>query len=188
MANGIYTPYFLDIIINHVFQTRTYPPLPKIYYIALLTSAPVIGENQDTFQEPAPDYGYARAALNNLNNLTGENGAYISNRSFIQFPESVESWGVMTHFAVFDTEKVGRGRILIYGELSGGKEISAGMICVIRPETLKFSIGCGQIEQTGVAKIENNILFLADGSAAVSDSRLDITLPQAAVRDHILYL
>ena len=188
MANGIYTPYFLDIIINHVFQTRTYPPLPKIYYIALLTAAPVIGENQDTFQEPAPDYGYARAALNNLNNLTGENGAYISNRSVIQFPESVESWGVMTHFAVFDTEKVGRGRILIYGELSGGKEISAGMICVIRPETLKFSIGCGQIEQTGVAKIENNILFLADGSAAVSDSRLDITLPQAAVRDHMLYL
>ena len=186
MANGIYTPYFLDMIMNHVFQTRTYPPLPKIYYIALLTSAPVIGENQDTFQEPAPDYGYARAALNNLTNEF--DGSYIANRSVIQFPESVESWGVMTHFAVFDTEKVGHGRILIYGELSGGKEISAGMICVIRPETLKFSIGCGQIEQTGVAKIENNILFLTDGSAAVSDNRLDITLPQAAVRDHMLYL
>ena len=90
------------------------------FYVGLFTSDPA-DDNSGTECTGTP---YARqvATFTRVDST-------ISNSALITFPESTNSWGVITHFAVFDA--VSGGNQLWHGALTASKTVEAG-------ETLTF--------------------------------------------------
>ena len=91
--------YFLNCIMGNVFNSKTEPTLPTEYYLGLSTSAPEL--NGENVSEPEGK-GYQRVKLESLSEP--ENGV-IKNNADIQFEESTDSWGTITHFVIYDQER-----------------------------------------------------------------------------------
>ncbi len=74
---------------------------------------------------------YARVATAGADWNVASGGA-IANANDITFPEATDSWGTITHFALFDAASA--GNMLAHGALSVSKSISSG-------DTAKFAAG-----------------------------------------------
>ena len=129
------TTYFLNCVAGNVFKTKTSPTLPTEYYLGLSTTAPAVGGTGAT--EPSSSAGYARVQLTQLGEPS--NGV-VSNSTAINFPESTSSWGTITHFVIYDSETVGAGNLLMYGELSTSRVVESGTIMTIKENYLKLSV------------------------------------------------
>lgn len=103
-----------------------------------------LGTTTDSsFVEPDKAYGYSRTLIGDWQSkdsqLMGEpSGGNIKNSKIIYLPEATQSWGTVTHFALFDSA-TSETPILV-GELKTAIEISAGYVPVFRAGTLSLTI------------------------------------------------
>lgn len=123
------TLYGKNFFMDHLFHTGNAQSLPNKYYIALSTTTPTsTGTN---FSEPAIQKGYSRVELSGLTNASG---GTVSNGSVISFAESLESWGTITHWGLYDSSARGSGNLIIHGELEAPRVVGA-------ETTLSFKVG-----------------------------------------------
>lgn len=128
----MYTTYFLNLVAGNVMKTKTSPALPGKLFLGLSNTAPALDGSGVT--EPVSG-GYRRVELTNLS--TPENGV-VTNSKPIYFDESTESWGLVTHYGVFDAES--GGNLLIYGKLNPSHTVDESTIMTIRAGALKFAV------------------------------------------------
>lgn len=107
-------------ILDHVFGRGAYT-VPTIY-VALSTADPT--EDASGISEPS-DENYARAETAGSDWNDASAGA-IDNKELIEFAASSESWGTITHFALYDAETA--GNMLAYGELDSSVDIGANFV------------------------------------------------------------
>jgi hypothetical protein len=123
---GSFADYWENEILDHLFGKSSYAP-PTIY-VGLSTSDPT--DNASGLAEPSGN-SYARVATAGSDWNTASGGT-IDNANDITFPEASGSWGMLTHFALFDTAS--GGNMLAHGSLGASKSIGSG-------DTAKFAAG-----------------------------------------------
>ena len=132
------TTYFLKCIGEEIYKHQEDCCIPRDYYLGLSSTAPSIDGSGVT--EPVSGRGYSRAEIPN-NDLTFAEittGNSVSNKETIYLPESTGSWGVMTHYVIFD-EPTG-GNLLMYGALSPNVAIPTRTIISIPAGSLSISV------------------------------------------------
>ena len=107
------TKYFLNLVAGNVFRSKETPAIPTKYYIGLSKTAP--NETGGNVTEPETAAGYARVELNSLGEPVD---GLVTNQQAINFNESTNGWGTVTHFVVYDSNEVGAGNLLMYGALT----------------------------------------------------------------------
>lgn len=70
------------------------------HYVGLSTTKP--NENGTGYSEPSPAAGYERVQLGSLDYTQKE--AQVANEGIIFFNETLDSWGTITHFMLFDSK------------------------------------------------------------------------------------
>lgn len=128
----MYTTYFLNLVAGNVTSSKTSPALPQKLYLGLSSTAPEPDGSGVT--EPISG-GYRRVELTNLS--APEDGVVINSKP-IYFDESTGSWGLVTHYGVFDAES--GGNLLIYGKLNPSHTVKESAIMTIRTGALKFAV------------------------------------------------
>jgi len=126
-----FSNYLENKIVDWLFRGQAYTP-PSTIYVGLLTAAP-----DDTGGGTEVTGGsYARVAVtSSLNNWAGTQGAgttaassgtsgTTSNNSAITFPTPTASWGLITHFALYDASS--GGNMLGYAALTQSKNVNNG--------------------------------------------------------------
>lgn len=105
---------------------------PGTVYFALFTG--VSNGDAGTVTEVSGG-GYARASVTNnttnWNNTTTPEGTK-TNKTAIIFPTSSGSWGIVTHFGIYDSSS--SGNLLYWGELTSSRTIASG-------DTPRFNAG-----------------------------------------------
>lgn len=129
------TIYFLNCVAGNLLHTKTTPAIPEKYYIGLSTSAP--STNGTGANEPSKDAGYNRMLLSNLSEPVD---GMVVNQQDINFDESTDSWGNITHYVIYDTPEVDTGNLLMYGELSTPRSVEAASIMTIKSGYLKLMV------------------------------------------------
>ena len=127
------TNYFLNRVADNVFRGDATPAIPTSYYIGLSTTEPDVSGGNVT--EPSTGAGYARVLLSNLSEAA--NGL-VTNNAAINFNESTNSWGTVTHFVIFDAES--SGNLLMYGALTQPRTVETATIMTIKENFLKLSV------------------------------------------------
>lgn len=128
------TNYFLDCVAGNLFHSKDDPGIPDKYYIGLSTTEPDL--DGDNVTEPSEDAGYARIELTSLSEPID---GVVTNEQAINFDESTDSWGTITHFVIFDEEDVGEGNLLMYGELTTPRNVEPATIMTIKDGYLTLS-------------------------------------------------
>ena len=129
------TKYFLNLVAGNVFRSKESPAIPAKYYIGLSKTAPdVTGAN---VSEPETSAGYARVGLTSLGEPVD---GLVTNQQAINFNESTNGWGTVTHFVVYDSDEVGAGNLLMYGELTTPRTVETATIMTIKEGYLKLSV------------------------------------------------
>lgn len=127
------TTYFLNLVAGNLFQTKTDTPLPDEMWIGLSTTPPTI--TGDGVSEPDGGANYARVKLDMLGQPSD---GVVTNTKNIDFNESLVSWGVVTHFVIYDAKS--EGHLLQYGALSTPRTVEAATIMTIKEGYLNLSI------------------------------------------------
>lgn len=105
----------------------------KSYYIGLSTTTPsVTGAN---VSEPSSSTGYKRMQLHSMG--TASDGQ-IQNADIIFFPESLSSWGTITHFLVYTASS--GGTPIFYGALNSSVSVPSGYVPIFRAGALKIGL------------------------------------------------
>lgn len=126
------TTYFLNCMMGNVFGVKTDPSLPTEYYIGLSATAPSADGSGVT--EPVGG-NYARVKLTSMGEpVDGE----ITNAALIEFPESTEDWGTMTHYVLFDAAS--DGNLLMAKQLMKARVVQAENQVCFKPSALKFTL------------------------------------------------
>lgn len=129
------TTYFLDCVSGNVFNTKTTPALPTVYYLGLSTTEPT--QEGTNVTEPSTSAGYARVQLDNL----GEpSGGVVKNTDTVRFNKSTESWGTVTHYTVYDSPTAGEGNLLMYGSLKTSRNVEPDTVIVIEKDALELTV------------------------------------------------
>lgn len=126
------TSYFANCVIGNVFRTKTSPSLPEEYYIGLSTTAPSV--DGSGVSEPS-DAAYSRVRLSSL---TVPTDGVIRNEEAISFPDSVEDWGTITHFVIYDA--VTGGNLLIYNTVDKPRLIQADSQITFKAKGLSLAL------------------------------------------------
>lgn len=127
------TTYFLNVVAGNLFHTKTTPTIPSELWIGLSTTAPNI--NGTNVAEPSASTGYARVKLDMLGEPVD---GIVSNTTDIVFNESTESWGVVTHFVIFDAPS--GGNLLQYDSLPVPNDIDSSTIMRIKQRNLELFV------------------------------------------------
>ena len=129
------TKYFLNLVAGNVFRSKETPAIPTEYYIGLSKTAP--NETGGNVTEPETAAGYARVELNSLGEPVD---GLVTNQQAINFNESTNGWGTVTHFVVYDSNEVGAGNLLMYGALTTPRTVETATIMTIKENYLKLSV------------------------------------------------
>jgi len=125
----------LNIVAGNVFRSKEEPAIPAKYYLGLSTTAPDLDGQNVT--EPATDAGYARVELTTLSAPTD---GLVTNQQAVNFEESTNNWGTVTHFVIFDAAEANTGNLLMYGELTTPRTVETATIMTIKENYLKLSV------------------------------------------------
>ena len=120
-----FSSYLEQALLNHVLRNTGHTS-PAAVYASLHTADPTeagtVGEVDPdttsyartavTFGEPAADEG------------EGETGYICANSAPVEYPESEEGWGTLTHFGLWDHATA--GNCLYTGAITPNQTISAG--------------------------------------------------------------
>lgn len=129
------TKYFLNLVAGNVFRSKETPAIPMKYYIGLSKTAP--NETGGNVTEPETAAGYARVELNSLCEPVD---GLVTNQQAINFNESTNGWGTVTHFVVYDSNEVGAGNLLMYGALTTPRTVETATIMTIKENYLNLSV------------------------------------------------
>lgn len=124
------TDYLENKIIDWLLRGQAFTP-PATVYVGLLTAAP----SDSAAGTEVSGGSYARVAVTsnatNWNSTDGDNDAASSgtdgtteNDTAVTFPAPTASWGVVTHFGIYDASS--GGNLLIYAALGTSKTINNG--------------------------------------------------------------
>jgi hypothetical protein len=125
-----FSNYLENKILNHLFGKSAYTA-PTIY-VGLSTADP--GEDGAGLAEHSGD-GYARVQTSGSTWNTATTGS-TTNAAAIEFPTATDSWGEITHWALFDAPT--GGNLLASGQLTTAR-------IVVAADTPKLAIGDGVI-------------------------------------------
>ena len=125
----------MNIVAGNVFRSKGEPAIPAKYYLGLSTTAPDLDGQNVT--EPATDAGYARVELTTLSAPTD---GLVTNQQAVNFEESTNNWGTVTHFVIFDAAEANTGNLLMYGELTTPRTVETATIMTIKENYLKLSV------------------------------------------------
>lgn len=128
------TNYYLNCAAGNLFQSKTTPGIPENYYIGLSLTAPNI--DGTGVSEPSEDAGYRRIKLTGLSEPV--NGT-VTNTQAINFDESSDDWGIITHYVIYDSPDTETGNLLMYDELSKPRTVEEATIMTIPEQSLKLS-------------------------------------------------
>ena len=119
------TNYAADKIAAYNFGSDDYTP-PATLYVGLSTTA--IDKDGVGVTEPT-DASYARVAVDN-DGVTWDipSDGVLSNLIDIIFPESSESWGIISYVFIADDDGDPAGNVWYYSELSPSKIVQAATI------------------------------------------------------------
>ena len=115
--------YLENEILDHILGTGAYT-MPTTVYVGLSTGS-FADDNSGTELSGS---GYARVSASFGAAASGT----ASNDAAVEFPAATGSWGVVSHFGVFDAST--SGNLLIHGAFSASKTITTGDI-------LRISVG-----------------------------------------------
>ena len=125
----------MNIVAGNLFRSKEEPAIPAKYYLGLSTTAPDLDGQNVT--EPATDAGYARVELTTLSAPTD---GLVTNQQAVNFEESTNNWGTVTHFVIFDAAEANTGNLLMYGELTTPRTVETATIMTIKENYLKLSV------------------------------------------------
>lgn len=125
----------MNLVAGNVFRSKEEPAIPSKYYLGLSTTAPDLDGQNVT--EPATDAGYARVELTTLSAPTD---GLVTNQQAVNFEESTNNWGTVTHFVIFDAAEANTGNLLMYGELTTPRTVETATIMTIKENYLKLSV------------------------------------------------
>ncbi len=125
----------MNLVAGNVFRSKEEPAIPAKYYLGLSTTAPDLDGQNVT--EPATDAGYARVELTTLSAPTD---GLVTNQQAVNFEESTNNWGTVTHFVIFDAAEANTGNLLMYGELTTPRTVETATIMTIKENYLKLSV------------------------------------------------
>lgn len=137
MSQGNFTHYLRGELLDEVFGGQDYTP-PINLFIALgeQTSDPLddgTGFNEVT----AASYERVEVA-NDLTNWNAAVDGFKDNAVDFEFPEALENWGTLTHFAIYDGAT--NDNMLAWGELTIHKEVQEGDIAVFRAGDIQITM------------------------------------------------
>ena len=125
----------MNLVAGNVFRSKEEPAIPAKYYLGLSTTAPDLDGQNVT--EPATDAGYARVELTTLSAPTD---GLVTNQQAVNFEESTNNWGTVTHFVIFDAAEANTGNLLMYSELTTPRTVETATIMTIKENYLKLSV------------------------------------------------
>ena len=128
------TTYFLNLVAGNVFQSKTNPGIPTTYYVGLSTTAPTVSGSNVT--EPAGG-GYERVPVTGSDFNVPSSGT-VTNKNTIVFPDSITSWGTVTHYLIYDAAS--GGHLLMYGALSTSQSVDGGVAVALRAGALSLGV------------------------------------------------
>jgi len=116
---GSFSDFWEIEILDHIFGKGSYTP-PTHIFIALSTADPT--DSGGSIAEPAGG-SYARKSTDPADWDAAASGA-LDNGNAITFVEATASWGLISHFALFDA--LSGGNMLAHGSLASSKTIDSG--------------------------------------------------------------
>ena len=125
----------MNLVAGNVFRSKEEPAIPAKYYLGLSTTAPDLDGQNVT--EPATGAGYARVELTTLSAPTD---GLVTNQQAVNFEESTNNWGTVTHFVIFDAAEANTGNLLMYGALTTPRTVETATIMTIKENYLKLSV------------------------------------------------
>ena len=120
--------YLENEILDHILGTGSYTA-PTTVYVGLSTGS-FADDNSGTELSGS---GYARVAAT----FSAAASGTTSNSAAIEFPAATGSWGVISHFGIFDASTA--GNLLIHGAFTASKTIASGDILKISAGDLDVS-------------------------------------------------
>lgn len=130
----MHTKYFIDLIMGNLFGSKVNPAIPGKYYIGLSTATPSV-DGTGVKEPSASGSGYSRIPVDSF---TVPSDGIVKNNSNVEFQESTSSWGVVTHYVVFDSST--GGNLLFYGELTSPRTIEANSIVILKQNEIQLSL------------------------------------------------
>lgn len=119
---------------GNLFHTKQDPPLPTAYWLALSSTEPHSDGTGVT--EPAVEgTGYSRVQITNLSE---PDQGVITNTAPISFEESLDEWGIMTYYAVYDMQT--DGHLLFFGALNVSRHVEPNTIITVKTGELTLSL------------------------------------------------
>lgn len=130
MGTAQASDYLENLIIDHVFRTRTFAK-PAALWLALYTAAPsdagggteVVGGSYARVNLAPLDTNWAATQGGSSGNSSGTGGA-TANLVPIVFPAPTANWGTVTHWAILDANAA--GNVLIWDALTAPRTILSG--------------------------------------------------------------
>ena len=171
---GKLTDYMENELLDHVLKVGAWSR-PANLYLALCTADPGEGATGANITEPSGG-GYARVACDDWDVA---NARATANSKLIDFGTSSGDWGVITHFAIVDSDS-GAGNVIAYGEVSPNKEVSNGESCSVAIGDLDVSFNSGGMSNYFANEILDHVFPNAEYSQPTS---IFVALTTAAVVD-----
>lgn len=129
------TYYQANLNLDSDLGRTSYTP-PTTLYLGLSTTP--ISRDGSGATEPSASAGYSRVAITNDKTKWGNaSNGELFNVASIEFPESTNAWGTVTHYFFSDAQT--GGNIRFYEAFSTPRQIQANSTVMFRPQTLKFS-------------------------------------------------
>jgi len=130
MGTAQATDYLENLIIDHLFRTRTFAK-PTALYLALFTAAPsdagggteVAGGSYARVNLAPLDTNWNATQGGTSGNSSGS-GGLTANAVAITFPAPTANWGTVTHFAIMDAST--GGNMLMWDALTASRTILNG--------------------------------------------------------------
>lgn len=143
MGTAQATDYLENLIIDHLFRTRTFAK-PTALYMALFTAPPsdtgggteVAGGSYARINLAPLDTNWNATQGGTSGNSSGSTGL-TANAVQITFPAPTANWGTITHFAIMDA--LTAGNMLIWDALTAPRTVLSG------DPAPSFAIGALQI-------------------------------------------
>ncbi len=130
---GYISTYASHTILNFLLGKKAVT-LPTSYSLALSTTT--LGADAAGLTEPT-DASYKRLVIpNNKTQFTNANKKGITNINEMIFPQSVNSWGTVTHFALFDNNN----NLWSYGKLAVDINTEADSSVILDPNLLSIKL------------------------------------------------
>jgi len=112
-----FSDYLENELLDGTLRNLAYTPVATVY-VGLHTTAPL---DNDTGTEVATG-SYARTAVTFAAPVAGST----SNDALVTFPTATASWGIVTHFGIYDAAAA--GNLLYWGPLTISKTVDNGDI------------------------------------------------------------